>query len=124
MRRVIIPIQVSIRSIVHHRDYAPENPRMTNIDKEYSEKLRASFDVSRKHRRKLSYYHPILAVADESDENADVVDEPQQTRRSLSGTLPMSPFMRSKRRSSPSRLFNFGARRYELLTVVPFIVFD
>ncbi|CAF3178993.1 unnamed protein product [Rotaria socialis] len=59
--------EVSIHSFAHHRENGPQHTGITNIDKEYHDKLRSSFDLARKYRHKLSYYHPIMTNMEEND---------------------------------------------------------
>ncbi len=104
-------IQVIIRPVPHHREYQPEHSGTTNLDKDYCDKLRTSFYHSRKYRRKLSYYHPIMSSADEPEFNFKS-EFNQSTRSSPVPTPPPSP--KGQRARSP-RLFTFPRRRLKIL---------
>ncbi|CAF3773297.1 unnamed protein product [Rotaria magnacalcarata] len=88
--------EVSILSFAHHRDNGPQHTGITNIDKEYHDKLRSSFDLARKYRHKLSYYHPIMTNMEENDIVA-----------ATSATLP-------ERGSPGTGRFSFGMKRSTL----------
>ena len=83
---------------------------MTNIDKEYYDKLRTSFELSRKYRRKVSYYHSILTSMDDNESANDIGNRINQIHRSsLSNTLPSKSLV--ERRSSSTRMFSFRRKQ-------------
>ena len=102
-----------MRSYTHHREHGPERGGTTNIDKEYFDKLRSLFDLSRKYRHKVSYYHPIMTSMDENEFNNEVGYEFNTTRRVSTGSSgpPASP---TNRRPSSPRTFTFGRPRLKI----------
>ncbi|CAF3700955.1 unnamed protein product, partial [Rotaria sordida] len=92
-------IEVPIRSFVHHRQHSPEHSGIINIDKEYCDKLRLLFDLSRRYRHRVSYYHPIMPSIDDNELKNDIVNGPSspQTERQSSSSGVFS--LRRKRES-------------------------
>ncbi|CAF0892255.1 unnamed protein product [Adineta steineri] len=96
------PTEINIRSLGHHREYGPEYIGTTIIHKEYYEKLRLSFDLSRRYRHKVPYCYPILANMDENELNYDVGNEININRRGSTGTSSLG----TSQPSSSPRFFS------------------
>ncbi|UJR27570.1 hypothetical protein I4U23_008851 [Adineta vaga] len=101
---------IVIQPFAHHREHGPEPSGTTNIDKEYYDKLRSSFDLSRRYRHKVSYSHPIMTSTDDNDFNNDITNEFTSNRRSSAGTTASLPIP-TTRRSSTIRFFSFERQR-------------
>ncbi|CAF2735907.1 unnamed protein product [Rotaria sp. Silwood2] len=93
-------IEVSIRAFAHHREYGPEHSGIINIDKEYCDKLRSLFDLSRKYRHRVSYYHSTISSMDDTELKNDLVN------------ATPSPLV--ERRSSSPGVFSLGRKRESL----------
>ena len=101
-----------MRSYTHHREHGPEHGGTTNIDKEYFDKLRSLFDLSRKYRHKVSYYHPIMTSMDENEFHNEGGYDFNTARRASTGSSPPAASLTTKRQSSSPRIFTFGRSRF------------
>ena len=104
---------MTIATVPHHREYQVERAGTSNLEQDYLEKLRTSFDRARKYRQRISYQHAIMIDHDEMES----FDDPfSPTGRQSPKNNPSSATTAPKdtRSKGFGGFFDFGKRRLKM----------